>query len=98
MQKIVAIKHSGQSQTHAADNAEHADDDALKDKDGHDLIVGGADSLHQADLPRFHHHKGDQGASDAESGDDDDEKHDVKHQVFFDEERTEDDGILFHPR
>ena len=96
-QKFVAVDHRQNAKAVSGQHAEHADDGALAEKNAGDLQVRRAERLEHPDFARFLDDKGDLRAQDAERGDQHDEKQQVKHDVFLDNQRPENRRIILHP-
>src|ERR1039458_9589980 len=97
VQKSVPVSQRQNAQTVTREHAEHADDGALTEKDPGDLEIRRAERLEHSDFARFLDDERDLRAEDAQRGDEEDEKQQVKHDVFLNDKGIENGGILFHP-
>ena len=94
----VAVVDDEQAERDAEGRAEDADGGALEHEDAGDRPAGDADGFQRADFTRLLDDDRDERRRDAEGGDEQDERHEKRHEFFLNLQRAEQHLVAFLPR
>ena len=94
---MIPIFQSQHAQAEPAQDADHANENALAQEQPHHLAAGGAERFQHSNFAGLLDDKCDQRASNAEGRDDHDKEQQIEHDILFHDQSVENRRIFLRP-